>query len=180
MADYQTLSIVLTGIGMIIALTYYGLQIRNQNRTRQAQLFTTLYTTYQSQEFRNQWTAILKQEWTDFDDFWEKYGQDNNPEAWTAWQAVASFFHGIGILLKKGLLEIEVLDELLAPTTFMAWVAMGPILKGFEEYIKQESVRNRFRDVEGVAISSRYSPWSGFEYLFNELRKREEEAKLET
>lgn len=31
MVDYQTISIVLTGIGLMLALTYYALQIRNQN-----------------------------------------------------------------------------------------------------------------------------------------------------
>ena len=36
MVDYQAVSIVLTGIGLIIALTYYALQIRNQNKTRTA------------------------------------------------------------------------------------------------------------------------------------------------
>ncbi len=171
---------MLTGIGMIIALTYYALQIRNQNCTRQAQLFSTLYETYRSQEFRNQWTSVLRQEWDDFNDFWEKYGLENNPDEWSNWQAVASFFHGVGILLKKGLIKIDVLDELLAPNVFMAWVVMGPILKGFDEYIARDSVRTRFRDIEGLAVSKRFKSWSGFEYLYNELRKREEQAEFET
>jgi len=45
---------------------------------------------------------ILQQEWTDIDDFMEKYGLENNPEAYSNWMSVASFFHGIGILVKKG------------------------------------------------------------------------------
>ena len=99
MVDYQILSIVLTGIGMIIALTYYALQIRNQNRTRQAQLLMNLYEVYRSPEFRARVNTVLLQEWTDPDDFWERYGLDNkNGEAWTNWQSVAGFFHGIGFL----------------------------------------------------------------------------------
>ncbi len=80
--------------------------------TRQAQLFMGLYETYRSPQFRKQWTTILNQEYTDFDDFWEKYGLENNPDAWANWQSVASFFHGMGILVKKGLVEPNLLDEL--------------------------------------------------------------------
>jgi hypothetical protein len=177
----QTIGIMMTGISLTIAAAYYTLTLRNtqktqqlQLETRQAQLLSTLFETYRSQEFRNQWSSILNQVWTDFDDFWEKYGLENNPEEWSNWQAVASFFHGVGILLKKGLIEIGLLEELLAPVVFMAWVVMGPIIKGFEEYIERESVRTRFRDFERLGVSKRYKSWSGFEYLYNELRKREE------
>jgi len=44
MVDYQAISIVLTGIGLMIALTYYALQIRNQNKTRTAQLLMQVYS----------------------------------------------------------------------------------------------------------------------------------------
>lgn len=187
MVDYSTLSIVFTGLSISIAAFYYIITLRNtkknqelQLETRQAQLLMSLYETYRSQEFRNQWTSVLKQEWTDFDDFWDKYGLENNPEEWSNWQALASFFHGVGILVKKGLIEIEVLEELLAPTVLMGWVVMGPILKGFEGYIERDSVRTRFRDIEGLSVSKRFKSWSGFEFLYNELRKREEHPELKT
>jgi len=108
MIQIEYLPIVLTGLGLTASIIYYAIVLRNANKTqqlqletRQAQLFMTLYETYRSQEFRMQWTSILKQEYTDFEDFWNKYGLSNNPEAWANWQSVASFFHGIGILVKR-------------------------------------------------------------------------------
>ncbi len=44
MADLQTLSLVLTGIGLIIALIYYTLTLRNTNRTRQADMLMRLHS----------------------------------------------------------------------------------------------------------------------------------------
>ena len=69
MVDYQTISIVLTGIGMMIALTYYALQIRNQNRTRQAQLIMQIYSRINTLELSRAILEILTWEFTDFEEF---------------------------------------------------------------------------------------------------------------
>ena len=178
----QTLLTYLTLISVPVGVFYHIMTLRNtrknqetQLETRQAQLFMNLYETYRSLEFRKQWTMILQQEWTDIDDFMEKYGSDNNPEAWSNWMSVASFFHGIGILVKKGLVQPSLLDELISPNVFMAWVMMGPIVKGFEEYVKRPSIRNRYRDAEGHSLSKIFKSWSGFEYLYDELKRREQQ-----
>ena len=169
--------------GVIAGFSYYVLTVRatrknqrQQLETRQAQLFMTLYETYRSTEFRKQWTAIINQEYTDFNDFWEKYGLENNPEAWANWQSVASFFHGIGILVKKGIVEPSLLDELISPNVFFAWVIMGPNVKGFQAWAEQGGgeMINRFKDYEEHGLSRLYKSWSGFEYLYETLREREE------
>lgn len=114
-----------------------------------------LYETYRSPEFRKQWTTILNQEYTEFNDFWDKYGPENNPEAWSNWQSVASFFHGMGILVKKGLVEPSLLDELISPSVFFAWVVMGPIVKGFQVWAEKGGgeMINRFNDYEESGLS---------------------------
>ena len=182
MIQIEYLPIVLTGLGLTASIIYYAIVLRNANKTqqlqletRQAQLFMTLYETYRSQEFRMQWTSILKQEYTDFEDFWNKYGLSNNPEAWANWQSVASFFHGIGILVKKGLIEPSLLEELISPNVFMAWVVMGPVVKGFQMWVENSDVMLSFHDYEKEGLSRAYKSWSGFEYLYDLLKKREEE-----
>lgn len=169
----EYLPFVLTGIGIIVSILYYTSVLRNANKTRQAQLFMDLYRTYRDPEFRRQYNEIMTQKWVDFDDFWEKYGGRNNPDAWTVWQTVASYFNGIGVLLRQGLVDINVIDELLAPTVFMIWVRMGPIAEGFKELSATESHRSQYNDLEGHGRPKNWSPWSGFKYLNDELKKRE-------
>ena len=180
MASLEVIVLVLTGLSITASIIYYANVLSNANKTqrmqletRQAQLFMGLYETYRSPEFRKQWTMILKQEYADFEDFWEKSGLENNPEVWANWQSEASFFHGIGILVKNGLVEPSLWDELISPNVFFAWVVMGPNVKGFEEYAERLDVRTRFRDYEWHGFSKLYKSWSGFEYLYDELKKRE-------
>ena len=148
--------------GVIAGLTYYVLTVRNQDKSRKAQLLMGLYEAYRSPEFRNQLSEILSQEWDDFDDFWEKYGIDTNPEAWVKWVSVVSYFHGIGVLLRQELIDIDLVEELLVNIILISWVRMGPIVKGFRENV----ARTR---------SSRYDPYSGFEYLYSEIKRREQQ-----
>jgi hypothetical protein len=46
--------------------------------------------------------------------YWQKYGSDTNREAWNKWQSVARAFHGMGVLLRRGLVDIDLVEELLA------------------------------------------------------------------
>ena len=87
MVSVEQFIYVVPMLALAASISYYAMVLRNQNRTRQAQLFMSFYDTLRSQEFRDQFSELLRQEYTDFDDFWEKYGQENNPEAWTKWRA---------------------------------------------------------------------------------------------
>ncbi len=102
---------------------------------------------------------------TNPEDFWERYGFDKNIEAWTNWQSVATFFHGIGVLLKKGLIDISLVEELLVNIVFVSWYRMEPIVKEFRDTWSVSYMGSR--------RSERVELYSGFEFLYNELRKRE-------
>jgi len=172
MVELETISILLTSVGMIIALSYYALTIRNQNRTRQAQLLMDLYETYRSPGFRKQQQEIFNLEWTDYEDFWEKYGGQNNPDTWANWLSAAGFYNGIGVLLKRKMLDIDLVEELLSNITLVSWDRMGPILKGWRESPLRFGAHTR---------SSKYDLMSGFEYLYNEMRQRDRQySELKT
>ena len=159
MVELETISILLTSTGMIIALSYYALTIRNQNRTRQAQLLMGLYEDYRSTESRRQSLELQYQEWTDYDDFFEKYGDEANPDAWAKWETKAAFFNGVGILLKENLIDIRLVHELLSSSVYRHWVFMGPILA---EWRKRIDATERPHGQE---------PFHGFDYLYDELTK---------
>jgi len=158
MVDYQTLSIVLTGIGMIIALTYYALQIRNQNRTRQAQLYMGIINTFNSLEFRTQWHISESTKWTDYDDYKEKYSPEKNQEVLTANVMMFTFFDSIGALVKKNLLNLELVDGSLALSIVVTWRMYEEVIKGDREYFQAPSM------------------WEDFEYIYIELNERDKYA----
>ena len=69
--DLQTISVVITATSVVIALSYYLLNIRNINQTRQAQLFMQIHSQWNDREFVEQFMDLLNLwEWRDPDDSW--------------------------------------------------------------------------------------------------------------
>ena len=111
MIDLQTISVVIAATGVTIAAIYYTLTLRNTQKvwelslraqeqaleTRQAQFFWGLFEIWRSPEFRTQWHKIRALEWKDFD-FQEKYAEDRDIEAISAFSSTMTFFEGIGVL----------------------------------------------------------------------------------
>jgi hypothetical protein len=161
MATLDNVLDIIPALGIILALVYYTLTVRNQNKTRQAQLLMGLYENYRSPEFRRMCQQIGRWEWTDFEDFWEKYGEENNPDAWNIWESVAAFYNGVGVLLRNGLIDIKLVDDLLYNVVQRDWPRMGPIIVEWRKYL-----RARYGERE-----RKHDNWGGFDYLHEELER---------
>ena len=128
MVDADTLSIVLTGVGMMIALTYYALQIRTQNKTRQAQLFMQIFDRLNDKESRKQLGEFLwVWEWRDFDDFWDKYGPERNIDDWASFNSFNVYYEGIGVMIKRGLIDPTFVDDIMSGEILRVWEKFEPI-----------------------------------------------------
>jgi hypothetical protein len=103
-------------------------------------------------------TEIRSWEWDTPDEFYEKYGEKNNSEAWNTFLTIATFYNGLGVLLMKNLISIELVEELLSNAVFGAWNYMGVIVL---DYRGRQPRHIASRDI-----------FNGFEYLYNELAKR--------
>ena len=166
--------------GVVAGFSYYILMVRNQNRTRQAQLLMNLYESYRSIESRRQSLEIQSWEYEDFDDFFKKYGDDTNPDAWALFESKAAFFNGIGVLLKENLIDIRLLDNLLTSTVNRHWnmLNMGSILVEWRKRIKlRREERGWKRDTDypvEVDKSASSTAFYGFDYLYSRLMKYRE------
>ncbi len=166
MVDIQTVSIAIASASVLIGVVYYFFEMRNQSRmrqteieTRQANLFMQIYVEYYNEDFlTNLNEVVFSWNYKDFDDFWQKYGPLANPKAFARYDAVGSYFKGIGVLLKKNLIDLNLVDELMGTSIRRFW-------EKFESYIKEFRVREWPRSMEGV------------EYLYNELKKREQKLQ---
>lgn len=131
MVDYQAVSIVLTGIGLMIALTYYALQIRNQNRTRTAQLLMQVYSRLDTPEKVRALQEVFLWEFKDFDEWREKYW---NPEDYNKLGTLILFFGGAGTLVKTGDLPIDKVNELMGGLVVLMWEKFVPIKDEIREF----------------------------------------------
>ena len=114
MASFDVLAVVISILGLASSITYYAIVLQNQNKTRQTQMLMELYSAYRDYDFAKIWGEVMDYEYADFDDFWEKYGGPNNRDTWSKWQSVARLFNGMGVLVKRNLVDIELVEELLS------------------------------------------------------------------
>jgi hypothetical protein len=146
----QTVSIAIASVGVFIAAIYYILQIRHQTKLRQTDLVMRLYSTFGSKEFQDAWTRIESIEFKNYDEYVKKCGLGDYAQC-------ATFFEGIGVLLQKKLIDINLVDALFSvPLKFM-YERMKPIIEGNREQLHNQRV------------------FEHFEYLYNEMKKREQQ-----
>ena len=162
MVDVQTISIVIASAGVLVGVIYYILDLRHQSstrqieiETRQADLLMRLYSTWGSDEFQKAATEVVNLEFKDYNDFSEKYGKKWETPTHMAVFKVCWFFNGIGVLLNSKLADIELIDKLFGYMVKWLWEIMKPIVEG---------MRKQFNQPKSLE-------W--FEYLYNEIKKRE-------
>ncbi len=159
MIDYQTISVSLAALGILVASIYYTLTVRNQTRTRQAQLFMQIYSVFRTEEFQDNITDIFSWKWNDYDDFRKKYGPTTNPKAWRALGSVAGYFEGIGLMVNKKLIDISLVENLMSTHIIYFWEKINTL---------SIELRREFN-------SPQLDMWK--EYLYNEIKKREAHSK---
>jgi len=134
MASLESLAIILTGFGLIASILYYTLTLQNANKTRHTQLFMEAYQKAQDQGFLQTLSeAIWVQETMDLDSWWQKYGPVNNMEFFKRWFSMLVFMEGIGIQIKRGLLDPSVVDDMMSGPILICWDRYEPIIKGIRE-----------------------------------------------
>ena len=157
----QTVLTYLTLISVPIGVFYHIMTLRNtrknqelQLETRQAQLYMGLINTLMSSEFRRQWHLAESAEWTDHADYTKKYIPGS--EVLTAVTVMFTFFDSIGSLVKKKLIDIDLIDGSLALSIVIMWRLYEPVIIGDRPYFQTPTI------------------WEDFEYIYKEISKREQ------
>jgi hypothetical protein len=112
-----------------------------------------LYSTFGSKEFQDAWTRIESIEFKNYDEYVKKWGSGDYVQC-------ATFFEGIGVLLQKKLIDINLVDALFSEPLKHMYERMKPIIERNREQFHSQRV------------------FENFEYLYNEMKKREQ--KLQT
>jgi hypothetical protein len=152
LVDVQTVSIVVATASVVVGVVFAVLQLRDFVKTRQTDLIMRLYSRFGSERFQRTEEKVwkgLSEEALNFHDYVEKYGL-------AEWVTVGTFFEGVGILLYRKLIDIRLADDLFTAPVNMAWDPMkNSIIEARKEY-GQPTI------------------FEWFEYLYNELMKREQ------
>ena len=158
MVDIQTISIAIASAGVFVAAIYYIFQIRNQTKMRQTDVIMRLHSFYNSEAFQKAVTLAFATNYGDYDDFVKKYGSPSQNDVVVSLRMVGGFFEGVGVLISEKLLDINLVQKLFTVEAF--WEKAEPIVKGMRKQLGRPTL------------------YEWFEYLYNEVKKREQ--KLQT
>ncbi len=127
--EIQAAYYMVAATGVLVAATYYVMNMKATLQTRQAQLFMHLYDRMSQPEL----SAIINNirynlKWSDPEDFWRKYGAETNIDEYSRIASAGNYFKGIGVLLKKGLIDKMFIYDLLSSPLKVYWERMGPVI----------------------------------------------------
>ena len=139
MVQIENLPLVLTGLGLTASVLYYTMVLRNSNKAQQLQLETRqvqLFQTFLDKITTEMWTIHQKvlREWTweTPKDFYTKYGYpfEPNTEFWKLSQLL-TVYESMGVLLNKGVFEIQLMYDMVGPNPYYLWEKLEPIIDDF-------------------------------------------------
>ena len=114
-------SIVIAAASVVAASTFYSFQIRNQLRVRNTHLVMRLY--WDSLEFQRAFHTVY---WADFHDYDSAMAITGGERQ--LWTYLLSFYDQVGVLLRRRLIEFEMVDDLLGNSTRQLWEKVAPML----------------------------------------------------
>ena len=122
--------------------------------TRQIQLFMDLYQVFRDKEFQRDIATIYNiWEWRDYDDFEEKYGRSTHPDEYSSYTSVTNFMGGMGVLVKRGMIDSSLVKELMGGVVTRYW-------ERIEALIRETRVRRNWPEYD-----------SDFKYLYKAMMK---------
>lgn len=152
MVDIQTISIAVASASVVAGVIYYALQIRHQSNMRQTDIIIRLYSFIANKEFLDAWEKVRDREIKSVKDYKEKYGSLSEVNQ------VSVVFAELGKLLQRKLIDIDLIDDLTGRAVITTYEKLEP----FNEMFKKERKEGQM---------------DSFEYLYNEMRKREQKLQ---
>jgi hypothetical protein len=111
LVDVQTIGVAVTAASVVIGLIYYIFTARTTIQTRQAQLFMQLYSKWQDKEFNKSKHFVMTYPIKSYEDYEEIFRDE---EKGTTFRVVGTFLEGLGVLVKRGLVDKGFVDDMMS------------------------------------------------------------------
>jgi len=88
---------------------------------------------------------------------------EKRTEIGSAVNALLAYFEGIGVLVKRGLIDINLVDDLMSSYILMTWDKYGPFIKEQQERANRPELLEYFEYLSNE-IQKVYKTQHGFEF----------------
>ena len=152
MVELSTVRDIVAIAGVFIGLTYYIINVRQQQENRRTQLFLSMYQRFDDPRLMRTIIDSRDFEGMSFHDWNEKYGPNGDREFYTNWVCLQNAMQGIGEMVRVGKVRPETVSTLMGAIPRLNWARNEPFIKGLREALDAPRA------------------WSGCEDLANTLR----------
>ena len=97
---------------------------------------------------------IGKREWNTFEEWWDRFGPENNIEYFAKWLRGQILYEIYGAMVRRGFVDVDLIDDMMSGPILMYWEASKPIIygmrekKGYPQFQEHfEYLARRIRDV---------------------------------
>jgi len=149
MLTVSDLAAIISAVAVLVGVMVGVFQLRNFLQLRQMDLVMKLYSSTWESSFQKDYVRVHSWKFRNYADF-QKNAQ---PEDWEAYNAIVLFFENMGLLLKRNLAKIDLLDDLVSGPILQTWERVEPIIGGY---------RKKYTPTE--------AEW--FEYLYKAIKDR--------
>jgi hypothetical protein len=168
--DVQTATVVIAGIGVIIGVINSIISSRRAEQQRQTQLFMQLYNRWNTKDIAKQygklrylyrlesvddWNKLTGVDTNSQDPRWSAAVKEQQMDTYAEFQSMSEFFEGIGVLVKRKLIDIDVVEDLLANRIIWWWETWKLVSVGAREAIGDPKLHDHT------------------EYLYNMMKQRQ-------
>jgi len=164
MLDIPSISALVAAVGVIVGVALTVLELRHIRKQRQTELLVRLapWLNMTSSELQKALVKILNLEFKDYDEFVKKCGSPlaEKPEQ-IAIMTMGNYFEAIGTLLRRKLVDIDLVWDYWGETAVLLWEKLKPYVEG----VRKEFNQPEFAD--------------NTEYLFNELQRTQQQVKTQ-
>jgi hypothetical protein len=126
LVDVQTIGVAVTAASVVIGLIYYIFTARTTIQTRQAQLFMQLYSKWQDKEFNKSKHFVMTYPIKSYEDYEEIFRDE---EKGTTFRVVGTFLEGLGVLVKRGLVDKGFVDDMMSGDIIGFWEKYGDVVR---------------------------------------------------
>jgi hypothetical protein len=154
---FQTIFQFLQTVALIVGVYYYIMTIRvnqrNQELTLNAQRqsdesrqlqFLLFLTSSANVDFSKIQLELINMNWVDYDDFEKRYGSDNNPDNYAKRVTVWMAFESVGLALKRGLIDRDMVCGFLNVAPVLLWAKFGDVIHEIKRRYNQPLMYSNF------------------------------------
>ena len=118
----------------MLGVVYYMINLREQTRNRRVALANNLLITINSEEGQRKFYELMSMQWTDFEDFKNKYDSSVNPENYIKRYSFWRVCDYVGWQYRQSLVDIETIYYSAGVNILLMWHKFRPVIEAYREW----------------------------------------------